>query len=299
MTMPEQKHISFSEEQLSKGLKAVGVICVGVLTLLLLVKTINEVKTYSTIGEDTSASAQYGTITVSGNSELFVKPDVTTFTVSIDSEGSTAEQSSANGAIIENKVVAFLKSKGIQENDLKTTNYYTSEKYGSKFQPCTRTNSAIQTIAPAGVASSIAVMPQPCGTSESVITGYQTNESIEVKVRNIKDDATKVGEIVKGVQALGAKASNPQSTVDKPEIFKNKVREEAIIKARNQAELLAKQLGVKLVRVTAFSENAYPYYPVAYDMMSARAKSFEEKAPVLPTGTNKITAEVSITYQIR
>jgi uncharacterized protein YggE len=299
MNPQETHHFNFTPEQINNSLKAVGVICVGVLTLLLLVKTINEVKTYSTIGEDSSVGAQLGSISVSGKSEMFVKPDVTTFSVTIESNGSTEAESVAKAAEIENKTIAFVKSRGIAENDLKTTYYYTTQRYGSKYQPCAAQNTGVSAMPRKPFVAEPQIAPAPCGITESVAVGYVTTESIEVKVRDIKNDSKKVGELISGVSAFGAKASNPMSTVDNPDIFKKKVREEAIIKARQEAEVLAKQLGVKLVRITSFNENGSPYYPAMYDMAGARSKSAEMASPELPVGTNKISADVSITYLVR
>lgn len=293
MNPQDAHHFNFTPEQLNGFLKGIGAICIGVLTLFVLVKTVNEVKTYSTIGEDTSVAAQYGSISVTGRSEMFVKPDITTFTVTINSQGTTESESTSKAAVIESNVLASLRKAGIKENDIKTTYYYTNEKYGTRYEPCPAAKSV-------RAEPSIGIMPpQPCGITESVPTGFETTQTLQVKVRDIKDDSKKVGTLVAEIAANGAKASNPVSSIDEPEALKKKVREEAILKARHEAEALAKQLGVKLVRVTGFNEGGMGYYP-AYDMMSARVKSEAAMpAPELPTGTNKIESEVTLTYLIR
>lgn len=296
--MNPNTHFHFTTEQITNALRAAGVVCLGVLTLLLVAMTVNEVKSYSSIGTDTSSGAQYGSITVSGHSEIFVKPDITKFTVEISSEGKTADEASQKAAQIENKVLAFLKSNGVNENDLKTVNYYTTEKYGNKFTPCEGQVSGSKAVS-SGIVSSIAVAPtRPCGVSESVTTGFVTSESIEVKVRDIKNDSSKVGKLIAGVANLGAKASSPVSSIDDSDLVQNKVREEAIIKARQQAQVLAKQLGVKLVRITSFNENRYAPYPAAYGVMSMKAMD-EAVSPELPSGSNKISSDVTLTYEIR
>lgn len=293
MNPQETHHFNFTTEQLNNFLRVVGVICVGVLTLFVLVKTINEVKTYSTIGEDMSVAAQYGSISVTGKSEIFVKPDITTFTVTINSDGTTSEESTSKAAVIEKSVLTYLKGKGVKENDIKTTYYYTTEKYGTKYQPCPKVGRPLPAVS-GGI-----VAPEPCGITESVATGFQTTQTLDVKIRDIKDDAQKVGELVAGVSAVGAQASNPMSTIDNPEELQKKVREEAITKARHEAEILAKQLGVKLVRVTGFNEGGTGGFYPAYDMMSARVKSEAAVSPELPTGTNKVSSEVTLTYLIK
>jgi uncharacterized protein YggE len=288
MNPQDTHHFNYTPEQLNSFLKGAGIICAGVLTLFILVKTINEVKTYSTIGEDTSVAAQYGNISVTGKSEMFVKPDVTSFTITINQEGATGEESVSKAAAIESGVLAALKKGGVEKNDVKTTYYNTSEKYGSKSQPCP---------VPRAVKGMAEIAP--CQVSESIVLGFETTQTLEVKVRDIKTDSTKTGALISAVTSLGAKASNPVSTIDNPEELKKKVREEAIIKARHEAEALAKQLGVKLVRVTGFNEGGMGGYYPAYDMMSARVKSVESVTPELPTGTNKVMSEVTLTYLIK
>lgn len=307
MNPQDTHHFNFSSEQLNNFLKGAGIICVGMLTLFLLVKTVNEAKTYSTIGSD-SAVGQAGmqnTISVTGQSEMFVRPDVTTFTWTVTADGNTSDESQSKAAEIEKKALEFLKSKGIKEADMKTTGYYTYANYGTKVAPCENPQSAkasaVRTMYPAIAPepASIATPVAPCSVSSQVTSGYTTTESVEVKVRDIKDDAKKVGNLVSGVAAFGVTTSTPVSTVDKPEIFKQKVRDEAILKARQQAEVLAKALGVKLVRITSFNENSYPYPMYGGAMMDTRAMKAESVSPELPAGTNKITSDVSITYQIR
>jgi uncharacterized protein YggE len=293
MNPQDTHHFNYTPEQLNSFLKGVGIICAGVLTLFILVKTINEVKTYSTIGEDTSVAAQYGNISVSGKAEMFVKPDVTTFTVTINKEGATEKESVSKVAEVESAVLDALKKGGIKQDDIKTTYYYTGEKYGSKSEPCpmpkaVRGNGMMEA----------AIAPAPCQVNESVVVGFETTQTLEVKVRDIKDDSSKTGSLIATISGLGAKASNPVSAIDNIDELKKKVRDDAIIKARHEAEALAKRLGVRLVRVTGFSEGGMGYYP-AYDMMSARVKAVESASPELPTGTNKVVSEVTLTYLIK
>lgn len=311
MNPQDTHHFNFSSEQLNNFLKGAGIICAGMLTLFLLALTVNEVKSYASIGNDSvsNPAGMQNVISVTGQSEMFVRPDVTTFTWTISAVGNTSDESQSKAAEIEKKALDFLKSKGIKEADLKTTNYYTYPNYSTKVAPCVSPKASAGSpnirIMNTSVASEPAVVAAPgtpvapCSVTTQETSTYTTTESVEVKVRDIKDDSKKVGNLIAGVAAFGVTTSTPINTVDKPEIYKQKVRDEAILKARQQAEVLAKALGVKLVRITGFNENSYPYPMYDGGMMSARATKSESVAPELPTGTNKITSDVSITYQIR
>ncbi len=304
----EGPHFSFSSEQLSNALRFAGVVCVGVLTLFLLVHTMGAVRVYPTLGEGEVAGEAQHTITVNGEADMDVLPDITTFSVSVEADGKTVAEAQSKAAAISNKAIAFIKGKGVAEKDIKTTGLYTNPKYDTKYRPCAVSmDAAVKSVSSGSgssgsVGSAVAyptIMP-PC-SSESVISGYTTYQSFDVKVRNIDKEPNKTTELVAGVASFGAKASTPYSTIDKPDVYANAVRREAIMKARAQADILAKDLGVKIVRVSSFSENGNPSYPRPYavgNMMESKA-SYDTVAPELPTGTNKITSSVSITYQIR
>lgn len=300
---PSSHHFNFTSEELNSFLKIAGSVAIGVLTLFLLVKTINEIKTYSTIGENPLNSVQ-NVISVTGKSDMDVKPDVTTFSWSVESDGKTINDAQSNAATINNKAIEFVKSKGIKEADIKTLGLNTYPKYETSYKGCVVPRSGAAGVSAAGFEGSVSsvampsIMP-PCN-SESVISGYTTSLSVQVKVRDINKNEKLVGELVGGLGSIGVKASTPTNTIDDIEVFKRVVRNEAIIKARQEAEMLAKALGVKLVKITSFNDNNGGGYPYAMDYMSARPMM--EKAsvvPELPTGTNKVTSEVTITYQIK
>ena len=91
-------------------------------------------------------------------------------------------------------------------------------------------------------------------------------------------------------------------TIDDEEELKREARREAINDAEKKARELAKDLGVRIIRVVNFSESG-GYPPIA---RFAVAESFAlddgargAPAPEIPVGESKITSRVSITYEIR
>lgn len=302
---PSSHHFNFTSEELNNFIKIAGSIAIGVLTLFLLVKTINEVKTYSTIGENPLNSVQ-NVISVTGKSDMDVKPDVTTFSWSVESDGKTIDEAQSKAATINNKAIEFVKGKGVKEADIKTLGLNTYPKYETSYKGCVTPRSSggagVSSGGFEGAVSSAVAMPSimpPCN-SESIISGYTTSLSVQVKVRDINKNEKLVSELIGGLGSIGVKASTPSNTIDDIEAFRKVVRNEAIIKARQEAEVLAKALGVKLVKITSFNENGGGGYPYAMDYMSARPMMEKASvAPELPTGTNKVTSEVTITYQIK
>ncbi len=299
-------HFSFTTEQLGNSLRIAGIACVGMLTLFLLVQTISAIKAYPTVGEGGTNGVQ-NTISVSGEADLDVSPDITTFSWSVNTDGKTVEEAQSKAADISNKAIDFLRTNGVKDADIKTIGLQTDTKYDNRYVPCPtviyNTTVVAPTMAPAsapnsGSASGAKMLP-PCG-SESVPTGFTTYESVQVKVRDIDKNPSKAGELVAGLAKLGAKVSNPESTVENPDAFRNKVREEAIVKARAQADILAQNLGVKLVRVTSFNEDGAYAAPRAYGMGAmAKSSAMDATVPEISAGTNTINSSVTITYEIR
>ena len=125
---------------------------------------------------------------------------------------------------------------------------------------------------------------------------------LEVKVQ----DPKKAGELLTGVGGKGAsEVSSLSFTVEDEDALKAEARAMAITEAEEKADELANQLGVEVIRVVGFYEDSYGYpTPYAYGrggVAMDAAISMEAKVPVpaLPTGENKITSNVNVTYEIR
>jgi uncharacterized protein YggE len=218
------------------------------------------------------------TIIVSGDGEFFAVPDTATFTFSVEKEGVTQKEASDTGATIINTIVDSLKKDyGMSETkDLKTTNLSISPKY-EYARPC---------------------YGYACPVSNPKIVGYTFSQSLTVKIK----DLDKAGEISAKLAEWGAtNVYGPDFTLADEDLAKEKARQDAIVDAKVKATTLAKQLGVKLGKIQNFSENAGGgIYPVAYGRDMMVSSSMEKSvAPQLPTGENKYSSVVTITYEIR
>jgi uncharacterized protein YggE len=250
----------------------------AVLSLFLIIKGVQALKEYRFVGSGTTAT---NTITVSGEGEAFTVPDIASISFTITKEAKTMEEAQKPVTDIANKALAYLKAQGIAEKDIKTENYNAYPRY--EWQQKT-------------IYCITAPCPQPEG--KNVLIGYSATETISVKVRKV-DQA---GALVTGLGALGiSDVSGPNFTIDNDDAIKAEARSEAIDNAKAKAQELSKQLGVKLVRIVNFSENGnnpYPMYSKAMDTMAVGGAVAPEAAP-LPTGENKYSSNVSITYEIR
>ena len=83
------------------------------------------------------------------------------------------------------------------------------------------------------------------------MAGYNVIQTLQVKIRDLE----KLGEILEQATDAGAnQAGNLQFTVDDDEAVKEEARAQAIEKAKEQAEKIADDLGVDLVRIINFNE---------------------------------------------
>ena len=138
-------------------------------------------------------------------------------------------------------------------------------------------------------------MDIPCRQDAPKIIGYEVSEYISVKIR----DLANVGEVLQGIGSIDiSEISGPNFSVDNEDGLKAQARKLAIDDAKAKAKVLSKDLGVKLIRIVSFSEN--DNYPMMYSTKGAGIMdSYATSAPELPTGENKITSNVTITYEIR
>ncbi|HEY4508724.1 MAG TPA: SIMPL domain-containing protein [Candidatus Paceibacterota bacterium] len=269
----------------AKLFKALFVVFV-LLAVFLGAETLNAIKEYSHIGTvPTSTNA----ISVSGTGEVFAVPDIATFSFSVVESGKTVKEAQDKASVKINAAIDAVKKMGVAEKDIKTTGYYSNPKYDYTTYPC-----AEPMMMNSG-GSSVSNIAYPCRSGKQVLTGYEVSQSISVKVRKTDDAGailTKVGGL--GVQNI----SGLDFVIDNIDAVQAEARDKAIQDAKAKAQVLAKSLGVKLSKIVSFSEggNQPIYYAMeTKGMMGASAAPI----PQIPTGENKVTSNVTITYEIQ
>ena len=259
------------KKKLMMTLVAVGV----VLALFLAVKTLEEIKGYGLIGKDIPAQT---TISVSGKGEITVIPDIATVSFSVTTEAAIVSDAQESATKKMNAAIAAVRGFGIEEKDIKTTGYNISPRYEySKIGvPCTEWG---------------------CPPGKQILTGYQVSQNVSVKIRKIAD----AGKILSKLGETGVSdISGLTFSIDKEDVAKNDARGKAIDDAQAKAKVLAKQLGVSLVRVVSFSESGnYPIYYAKGAALGMGGSDASAPVPEIPVGENTITSNVTITYEIR
>lgn len=265
------------EESRTKLYGALTILSI-IVAMLVIAMIITEIKNYRFIGGGVSAT---NTIAVSGESEVYATPDIATITFSIREESKKLAdaQDKVNKKV--QTALSEVRKAGIAEKDIKLQNYSSYPKY--EWRP--------------GNVSCTGLDCPPYYPGKQVLIGYEVSQSVIITVRNL--DA--VNALVDGLGTAGVTdMQGPDFAIDKKDALEAQARKQAIDKARAKAEVLADDLNVTLVRVVSFSEGGnYPIY--ARPMMSISKESLggDMSVPELPKGEEKITSNVTITYEIR
>jgi uncharacterized protein len=247
-----------------------------IISLFTLAKFVNEVKSSDYIGRGNQPA---NTISVQGTGYVMAVSDIATLNINLSKDGTTTKEAESllNQSI--SKTLIYLKTQKIDDKDIKSEYGGLNPKYSYEQTPCV-------------------LQSYPCPTRDPKIIGYTATQSITVKIRAV-DTAS---DVRTGLANIGVTDINgPTFSIDNEDNLKDQARSIAITDAKNKAEVLAKELGVKLGEIISFSEGGNGSYPMMYEskaMMSDRA-SGAAPVPVLPKGENKITSNVSITYEIR
>ncbi|MEK6918380.1 MAG: SIMPL domain-containing protein, partial [Nanoarchaeota archaeon] len=221
------------------------------------------------------------TITFSGYGEVFATPDIANISFTIRKEAKTVKIAQEGVALIEKNVLAMLKTNKVEDKDIKTINASFNPKYEYRYDkqiiPCTQYDCP----------------PTP---GKSVIIGYEAYENISLKIRNTDD----TGKIIQELGTIGVtELSGPNFSVDDEDGLKALARKKAITDAKEKAKSLARDLGVRLGKITSFSESGnYPVPIYSKGMMLDSAESSSAPA-VIPKGENTISSNVSITYELK
>lgn len=246
-----------------------GKIALIVLVILMGVLTVDRLKHLRAI------DPAYNSITVSGTGEAFAVPDVATFSFSVSADAADVATAQSQVTTKMDAILAKLEALGIEDKDVKTTDYSAWPKY---------------------VYNQIYCIQAPCPPQQRQ-DGYTVSHTVTVKVRKT-DDAGKA--LAAAGDAGATNLSGLNFTVDDTDKIAAEARAEAIEDAREKAEVLADELGVRLVRVVSFSDSSdggpYPYYAEAG---RGGMDTVAQKAPTLPAGQNKTSITVNITYEIR
>jgi len=224
------------------------------------------------------------TVSFDGEGRIFTKPDIAVISFSILTEAATSKKAQDDNSAKSAKVTDFIKNQGIEDKDLKTTGYNVYPQY-SYPRP-------VPLPPVEGSAGSAYYDSNP------KITGYQVNQSFEVKVRDLE----KISAVLDGLVIAGAnQVNNLGLRIDDLDKVKSQARESAIKNAKEKADTLKKQIGIRLGKIVNYYEgDNYPYPVPMYGISEVKGMGGgADSGPSVPAGENEIVVNVTITYQIK
>jgi uncharacterized protein len=192
-------------------------------------------------------------------------PDVAVINTGVSIRSATASGAIQQTAARMARVRAALKAAGVDDRDIQTSQLSLNPEY-------------------------IYANNQP-----PKLNGYTASNQLSVRFRDIAN----AGKIIDALVAEGANQINgPTLTIDKPEAALDEARAKAVATARARADLYARSLGMRVVRVVSVSESGGSF-PVPPPMpMYARAQAVERDSKIDP-GEQKLQVTLAVTYELQ
>ncbi len=211
-------------------------------------------------------SQQLTGLSVSGEGKVTGSPDVAVVTLGVWHESKTVAEAREAAAGSMTAMIDALKSNGVDEKDIQTTQFYIDPQYDYD-------------------------------DGRQTLRGYRVTNIVAAKIRDID----KTGDVIDAAVAAGGDDTQVQSlsfTIDDPSDLQAEARELAMKDAKEKAEALAKAGGISLGKPLSVSESTYGYPPpipyAAADFAGAETK----ETPIQP-GQLDVTVQVSVLYEIK
>jgi uncharacterized protein len=209
-------------------------------------------------------------ITVSGEGESALAPDMAVVNLSVVKQAKTAREALDENNKAMNDVLGALKKAGIADRDLQTSGFSIQPQYNYP-QPVDN-------------------QPQP-----PELIGYQTSNSVTVRVR----DLSKLGEIIDQSVTLGInQGGDIQFTNDKPETALEEARKNAVADAIKKAKTLSEAASVKVGRVLEISENVVRPMPQPVYRATMMKQASDAASVPVQGGENSYNVTVNVTFAI-
>ena len=221
-----------------------------------------------------AADAQQATITqsiagtrldINATGEVTRVPDVAIISAGVVSRSASATGALQDAANRMSKVLSALKSADMDARDIQTSNVSLNPEYR-----------------------------YPENQSPQLV-GYTASNQVTVKFRDIRNS----GKILDALVTQGANQINgPTLTIDKPEAALDEARAQAIALGRARADLYARSMGMRVVRVVAVSESGGYAPPPPMPPMVMQASEARAYTKIEP-GEQKLQVNLAMTFELQ
>ena len=248
--------------------KWLAITFVSILSILVVIVAINDI---STMVAQSKSSTNKRTVTITAEGKISASPDMAIISASIVSNGQSTAEAAQNGLDSQSKkLVSYLKTSGIADSDINTSDYSLYPQYGNQ-------------------------------ADYTKITGYTASETLTAKVH----DLSKVGSIIGGLTDNGAnQIQSVNYTFNDPDAIREQAREKALASAKQKAEQLVNAAGAKLGKFVTFSEggsSSVVPMPMTANSMSvgAAAPAAYKDVSTVPVGNQDFVEDLSVTYELK
>jgi uncharacterized protein YggE len=202
---------------------------------------------------------------VSASGEVTRVPDVAIISTGVVTRAATASAAIQQNAARMERVRAALRRAGIEDKDIQTSSINLNPEYTYQ-----------QNKAP-------------------VLNGYSASNQVSVRFRDI----AKTGEILDALVAQGANQINgPNLTIDKPEQALDEARLKAVANGRARADLYARALGMRVVRLLSVTESGGYAAPPPMPVYAMAERSSDASTKIDP-GEQKVSVSVAMSFELQ
>jgi uncharacterized protein len=245
--------------------------------IIIFVSQIDTASAQTTPIQDTNANVtnSNNTLFVSGTAFTKVKPDRVVISIGVEATNKTAKASLAANSESMNKIISALRNSGVKENETSTSSFTISPNYNY-----TESGTILN------------------------ITGFTVTNSIQI-------DSSTLENLSSWIDAAVASGANSINSIDfrisndKLEDTRNMLIKDAIANAREKADIVSSELGLKVIGVKSITVGEFdyiqppqPYMEKRFDAAAgASAGAATATTPIL-AGEQEVSASVSIVFLI-
>ncbi len=203
---------------------------------------------------------------ISATGEVTRVPDVAIISAGVQTLRPTATAAIEENAARMERVRTALKRAGIEDRDIQTSSISLNPEYHyANNQP-----------------------PR--------LTGYRATNTVNVKFRDLK----RTGTILDALVAEGANQINgPNLTIDKPDEAYDEARVKAIAAGLARAELYARALGKRVVRLISVSEGGGHMPPPMPMVQFARAEGAADASSKIDPGSQELQVSNAMSFELQ
>jgi len=202
---------------------------------------------------------------VTATGEVSRVPDIAIISAGVMTRAATASAALQQNATRMERVRAALKRAGIADRDIQTSNISLNPEYNYQNNQAPK------------------------------LTGYTASNQVNVRFRDIAN----TGRILDALVAEGANQINgPSLTIDKPEAALDEARVKAVAAGRARADVYARSLGMRVVRLLSVSEGARYSVPRPIAVMRAEAGGAVADSKIDP-GEQQVQITLEMSFELQ